>query len=216
MLDQQQSLSPPPHHLEHWQASLRIQRRQALLNQRAGLMEAAWESWSGSLRSTRRSGELLGPLNDRLSANCQARAGCSRASSGRRCGRCLGELFAHAEWKKARVHIDYHVEVDGHYYRVPYQLGQPAAKCPDASPATRPRPRPRLAVAERRALGSDDARRQRLREISEQAAARRQDCTTLPGPTAQPTACRRPDRWRRPAAGRLVPWPSARLPPWLP
>ncbi|MBN0063355.1 transposase, partial [Pseudomonas aeruginosa] len=26
------------------------------------------------------------------------------------------------EWKKARVHIDYHVEVDGHYYSVPYQL----------------------------------------------------------------------------------------------
>lgn len=25
-------------------------------------------------------------------------------------------------WKKARVHIDYHVELDGHYYSVPYQL----------------------------------------------------------------------------------------------
>ena len=28
--------------------------------------------------------------------------------------------FAH--WKKAQVHIDYHVEVEGHYYSVPYQL----------------------------------------------------------------------------------------------
>lgn len=28
----------------------------------------------------------------------------------------------YAEWKKARVHIDYHVEVDGHYYSVPYKL----------------------------------------------------------------------------------------------
>lgn len=27
-----------------------------------------------------------------------------------------------AEWKKARVHIDYHVEVDGHYYSVPHTL----------------------------------------------------------------------------------------------
>jgi transposase len=27
-----------------------------------------------------------------------------------------------AEWKKVRVNIDYHVEVDGHYYSVPYQL----------------------------------------------------------------------------------------------
>jgi hypothetical protein len=33
-----------------------------------------------------------------------------------------GERFAYAEWTKARVHIDYHVEVDGHYYSVPYQL----------------------------------------------------------------------------------------------
>jgi transposase len=27
-----------------------------------------------------------------------------------------------AEWKKARVHIDYHVEIDRHYYSVPYAL----------------------------------------------------------------------------------------------
>jgi transposase len=32
------------------------------------------------------------------------------------------ERFTYAEWKKARVHIDYHVEVEGHYYSVPYQL----------------------------------------------------------------------------------------------
>jgi len=30
--------------------------------------------------------------------------------------------YVYAEWKKARVHIDYHIEVDGHYYSVPYQL----------------------------------------------------------------------------------------------
>lgn len=30
--------------------------------------------------------------------------------------------YTYAEWEKARVHIDYHVEVDGHYYSVPYQL----------------------------------------------------------------------------------------------
>ena len=30
--------------------------------------------------------------------------------------------YQFARWKKARVHIDYHVEVDGHYYSVPYQL----------------------------------------------------------------------------------------------
>ena len=30
--------------------------------------------------------------------------------------------YEFAEWKPVRVHIDYHVEVDGHYYSVPYQL----------------------------------------------------------------------------------------------
>ena len=30
--------------------------------------------------------------------------------------------YEYAEWKKARVHIDYHVEADKHYYSVPYQL----------------------------------------------------------------------------------------------
>src|SRR5712692_3814400 len=28
--------------------------------------------------------------------------------------------YEYAEWKRARVNIDYHVEVDGHYYSVPY------------------------------------------------------------------------------------------------
>jgi len=30
--------------------------------------------------------------------------------------------YAFAEWKQVRVNIDYHVEVAGHYYSVPYQL----------------------------------------------------------------------------------------------
>lgn len=30
--------------------------------------------------------------------------------------------YIYAEWKKVRVHIDYHVEVEDHYYSVPYQL----------------------------------------------------------------------------------------------
>ena len=32
--------------------------------------------------------------------------------------------YEFAEWKKARVNIDYHVEVDRHYYTVPYQLAR--------------------------------------------------------------------------------------------
>jgi transposase len=30
--------------------------------------------------------------------------------------------FVFAEWKKARVNLDYHIELDGHYYSTPYQL----------------------------------------------------------------------------------------------
>jgi len=32
------------------------------------------------------------------------------------------ERFVFAEWKTAKVNIDYHIEVDRHYYSVPYQL----------------------------------------------------------------------------------------------
>jgi transposase len=30
--------------------------------------------------------------------------------------------YEYAEWKKARVNVDYHIELDRHYYSVPYQL----------------------------------------------------------------------------------------------
>jgi transposase len=33
-----------------------------------------------------------------------------------------GQPYEYAEWKQARVNIDYHVEVEGHYYSVPYAL----------------------------------------------------------------------------------------------
>ncbi len=32
------------------------------------------------------------------------------------------EPYEFAQWKKVRVNIDYHVEIDGHYYSVPHQL----------------------------------------------------------------------------------------------
>lgn len=32
------------------------------------------------------------------------------------------EPYVYAEWKKATIHIDYHIEVEGHYYSVPYQI----------------------------------------------------------------------------------------------
>ena len=30
--------------------------------------------------------------------------------------------YVYAEWKLVRVHIDYHVDIEGHYYSVPYRL----------------------------------------------------------------------------------------------
>jgi transposase len=36
--------------------------------------------------------------------------------------------YVFAEWKKERVRLDYHVEVDGHHYSVPYQLAQQAVE----------------------------------------------------------------------------------------
>lgn len=35
-----------------------------------------------------------------------------------------GKPYEYAEWKKCRVNIDYHIEVDVHYYSVPYQLNK--------------------------------------------------------------------------------------------
>lgn len=32
------------------------------------------------------------------------------------------EAYSFSQWKKVRAGIDYHVEIDGHYYSVPYQL----------------------------------------------------------------------------------------------
>lgn len=32
--------------------------------------------------------------------------------------------YEYAEWKKARVNIDYHIEIDHHYYSVPFQLAR--------------------------------------------------------------------------------------------
>lgn len=67
--------------------------------------------------------ELLGPLNQRP---FRKRPGSRRSlfeSLEKPALRPLPEeRFTYAEWKKARVHVDYHVEVEGHYYSVPYQL----------------------------------------------------------------------------------------------
>jgi transposase len=67
--------------------------------------------------------ELLGPLNDRPFRKVPGSRRSQFESLERPVLRPLPEeRFTYAEWQKARVNIDYHVEVDGHYYSVPYQL----------------------------------------------------------------------------------------------
>lgn len=71
--------------------------------------------------------ELLSQLNDRPFRKLPRSRRSLFEQLDRPALRALpAERFLYAEWKKARVHIDYHVEVEGHYYSVPYQLvGQP-------------------------------------------------------------------------------------------
>ncbi len=39
------------------------------------------------------------------------------------------QRYEYAEWLKAKVYIDYHVEADGHYYSVPHQLVGSTSMC---------------------------------------------------------------------------------------
>lgn len=66
---------------------------------------------------------LLPLLNDRLFKKLN---GCRRSLYEALDKPALQPLppqpYVYAEWKKARVNIDYHIDVEGHYYSVPYQL----------------------------------------------------------------------------------------------
>lgn len=67
--------------------------------------------------------ELVDELNDRL----MRRYGKSRRQLFEQLDRGTlstlpAERFVVAEWKQVRVHIDYHVAIDHHYYSAPYQL----------------------------------------------------------------------------------------------
>jgi transposase len=67
-------------------------------------------------------GELLGELNERP---FQKLPGCRRSAFEALDRPALSPLPAHrsvfAEWRKRRAGLDYHVEVDGHHYSVPFQ-----------------------------------------------------------------------------------------------
>ena len=68
-------------------------------------------------------GELLVRLNERPFRKLPGSRRSQFESLDRPALRPLpAERFVYAEWKKARVGPDYHVEVFGHHYSVPYQL----------------------------------------------------------------------------------------------
>ncbi|HVK84791.1 MAG TPA: IS21 family transposase [Kofleriaceae bacterium] len=81
------------------------------------------ETFSSLVRLNERIRELL----DLLNARVMRRYGKSRAELFESMERpALGALpssrFEYAEWKRARVNIDYHVVFDEHFYSVPYAL----------------------------------------------------------------------------------------------
>src|SRR5207253_3485081 len=60
--------------------------------------------------------------SDRSANAREAAPPCSHNWTDRHCIPCLPRVYEFGEWKKIRVNIDYHVEVERHYYSVPYSL----------------------------------------------------------------------------------------------
>ncbi len=66
---------------------------------------------------------LLGPLNEKPFRKLPGSRRSLFETLDRPAMRPLpASRYEFAEWKLVRVNIDYHVEIDGHYYSVPYQL----------------------------------------------------------------------------------------------
>src|SRR3954451_3920367 len=57
-------------------------------------------------------------------ANGRTRADSASSSNwtARHSSHCVSDTYVLAYWKPVRANIDYHVEIERHYYSVPYQL----------------------------------------------------------------------------------------------
>ena len=69
--------------------------------------------------------ELLAQINNRVSRHL----GASRRALFEDLERAVlkplpAEPYVFAAWKECRVGLDYHVEIEKHYYSVPHQLGE--------------------------------------------------------------------------------------------
>ena len=59
------------------------------------------------------------------------------------------ERYVFAQWKKTRVNIDYHVEVDGDYYSVPHALIRRQREAQTSSGNSSASPSSRIAIGAR-------------------------------------------------------------------
>ena len=67
--------------------------------------------------------ELVDDVNARLMRGWAPPAGRSTSSStGLHCGRCRRHRMNMPTWKRCRVNLDYHVEIEKHFYSVPFRL----------------------------------------------------------------------------------------------
>lgn len=73
--------------------------------------------------------EAIGDLLDRLNKRAFKKLPGSRQSLFEQFEKSKlhalpGQPYEFAQWKKARVHVDYHIEIEGHYYSVPYSFAR--------------------------------------------------------------------------------------------
>ena len=116
-----------------------------------------------------------------------SRRSSSRPSSGRRCDPCRRD-YEFAEWRLARVNLDYHVEVAGFFYSVPHALIREQVDLPPHRPHRRDLP-PRPARRRSRApLWRPPARHRSRPHAQRPPALRRMDARALPalGPLDRP------------------------------
>ncbi len=66
--------------------------------------------------------ELIAELNTARCAISAPAAGTVRGSRAGRSAALPSEPYVYAEWRRCRAGLDYHVEVHGHFYSVPYRL----------------------------------------------------------------------------------------------
>ena len=71
-------------------------------------------------------GELMTQLNEKQTSagSASPAANCSRRSIASALKALPDEPYEYSEWRVRRVGVDYHVDIDAHYYSVPYRFAR--------------------------------------------------------------------------------------------